>query len=355
MGIFKKKIDVKIKWTQLKSEVILVEKINKRVLFIHIQFYEYNQRIQDKMRELGYIVDCFCEDPKIGKSDKLFTKFKSEYITIKSVKKQKEFIDTLVKTGVQYDYIFVIKGERLTKEFLMELKRLNPKAHFILYMWDNVERVSNFFEKKEMYNDIYSFDTRDVNQYGFNFLPLFFCDEFKNNNIEKKIDVYFSGWEHSNRRKLLENLIPMLIENNISYYFHLFTGRWRVLKSKIKHRNFKKEPKYIKYQTLSFKVNADLTLKSRILIDIQHPTQTGLTMRTIEALAAKTKLITTNNDIVKYDFYNPNNILVIDRVNPIINPSFLETPYQDVPKEIVERYSLEKLAQNNVKLLGEFK
>lgn len=314
---------------------------HKRVLFIHIQFYDYDQRIKDKMHELGYTLDSFCEDPKVGRFDKILQKWDPQFIMKKSTKQQTEFIETLSKTAIQYDYIFVLKGEKISRKFLMDLKKLNPKAKFILYMWDDVDRVSNFFEMNDMYDEIYSFDINDAKKYGLKFLPLFFCEQFRNDgSIVKNTDVFFSGWDHSSRRQLLERIIPVLMENNMRYYFHIYSGRWKVLKQKIKQMNFKKEPSYIKYNTLSLKQNAELTLNSKILIDIQHPTQSGLTMRTLEALAAKSKLITTNTDVTKYDFYKPNNILIIDRENPIIDLEFLKTSYENVPEEIVEKYSL---------------
>ena len=54
-------------------------------------------------------------------------------------------------------------------------------------------------------------------------------------------------------------------------------------------------------------------------------------MRTIEiALGMRKKSITTNLDIKEYDFYDKNNILIIDRKNPIINKEFLETNYHEL-------------------------
>ena len=318
-----------------------MEKKCKKVLFIHIDFYEYNQIIEDKIREFGYDLDCFCEDTRVRISDKIIQKFNSQYLMIESSMQQDKLIETLSKTGVKYDYIFVIKGARLQHEFLINLKQLNPKAKFVLYMWDDVKRVDNFFENKELYDEIYSFDRKDSKLYNLKFLPLFFCDKFRNNgNIEKNLDVFFLGWDHSDRRQLIERIIPALRKNNMIYYFHLYTGIWKALGRKIKQVNFNKKPDYIKYNTLSLKKNAELTLRSKILIDIQHPSQSGLTMRTLETLAAKSKLITTNSSAKEYDFYNPNNILIIDRKNPVIDANFLKTPYEDVPKEIVEKYSL---------------
>jgi len=316
-------------------------KRSKRVLFIHIEFYEYSQRIKDKMKELGYIVDCFCEDPKIRMVDKILQKFNSQFLTIKSTGLQNKLIKKLSKSEIKYDYIFVIKGEKLQKEFLLHLKELNPKAQFVLYMWDDAERVANFLENKDVYDKIYSFDKNDSKQYGLELLPLFFCDHFRNDgNVEKNIDAFFLGWDHSDRRQLIEKILPILRENNMNYYFHLYTGIWKSLRRRIWNLNFRKKPDYVKYNTLSLKKSIQLTLNSRILIDIQHPSQSGLTMRTLETLAAKSKLITTNSSVEKYDFYNPKNILIIDRENPVIDPEFLKTPYENVPEEIVEEYSL---------------
>jgi hypothetical protein len=85
-----------------------------------------------------------------------------------------------------------------------------------------------------------------------------------------------------------------------------------------------------------YKIYAD----SRCVIDIENKGQHGLTMRTIELLGLKRKLITTNKDIVNYDFYNENNILIIDRKNPVIDESFFEKPYVMLSDEMYEKYSL---------------
>lgn len=82
--------------------------------------------------------------------------------------------------------------------------------------------------------------------------------------------------------------------------------------------------------------------KSNCVLDIERPVQRGLTMRTIEIMGAKKKLITTNKDIVNYDFFNRNNILVIDRNNPEIELSFIRGNYHELPMSIYKKYSIGK-------------
>ena len=73
---------------------------------------------------------------------------------------------------------------------------------------------------------------------------------------------------------------------------------------------------------------------------MQHPKQTGLTMRTIETLGAKKKLITTNPHVKEYDFYRPENILIVDRYNPVITKEFLDAPWKEIPENIYKKYSI---------------
>ena len=51
-------------------------------------------------------------------------------------------------------------------------------------------------------------------------------------------------------------------------------------------------------------------------------------------------MITTNKDIVNYDFYNRNNICVIDRKNITIPISFFDNEYENNDKEILYKYSV---------------
>ena len=79
---------------------------------------------------------------------------------------------------------------------------------------------------------------------------------------------------------------------------------------------------------------------SKIVFDICNKNQVGLTMRTIEALGSQRKLITTNKDIVNYDFFDKNNIYVFDLESFEIPSAFLETEYHEINENIYKKYSL---------------
>ena len=93
---------------------------------------------------------------------------------------------------------------------------------------------------------------------------------------------------------------------------------------------------------LPFKSLYEIYSKSRCVVDVEDPGQHGLTMRSIEVVGLKRKLITTNKDIVNYDFYNTNNIFVLDRNNPVVDETFIDMPYKELDPEIYDKYSLKR-------------
>ena len=52
------------------------------------------------------------------------------------------------------------------------------------------------------------------------------------------------------------------------------------------------------------------------------------------------KIITTNKDIINYDFYNSKNIYIIERENININKDFINEESQKIDNNIIENYNL---------------
>ena len=300
-----------------------------KVLLIAIPFYGYEFKIKKTLELLGNEVDFFYDQ----KEKIRFDRFVSEEKRIKIHKKYQE--DVLKSISHDYDIVLVIVGRWLSSDFLIKVRRKNLKARFVLYLWDDVARVQNFNEVKEQYDKIFSFDTYDCEKYGFEFLPLFYRDECTISTNFKEFDIYGSYWVHSDRMNVISQIIkkyPMYRCN-----FYLYTSYYEYLKSRIKSTPMSK---FMHPVTLNFADNLNNMCKSKSLLDIQHPTQRGLTIRTIEAIGCGVKLITTNSEVKKYDFYTQDNIWIIDRNNIEIPNSFFESPYKPLPNVVYEKYSL---------------
>ena len=93
------------------------------------------------------------------------------------------------------------------------------------------------------------------------------------------------------------------------------------------------------FNPLSGKEMNQVFADSKCVLDSAQAGQIGLTIRVLEALGAKKKLITTNEDVVNYDFYREENIYVYNGTFDYTSKFFKE-PYREVETSIYQQYSL---------------
>ncbi len=317
---------------------------NKRILFFGLETFGYEKKILKKMRDEGAYVDYYSERPVSSKLGKTIIKLCPSLMSKTTERYYKNIIEKHRKDN--YDIILIIKCDMPTKRVLSSLKETFPKAELRLHLWDSLSNIKGIKSKLAYFDKITSFDRKDCAENpDFGFRPLFFADEFKQNQNENiEYDVSFCGTIHSDRYPILSHIAKILINNNLryfSYYYLQSIMAYYYLKLTDKRYRAIKVSEF-KFESIpTEKVNL-INQKSKAIVDIQHPHQVGLTMRTIETIGSCRKLITTNADIVNYDFYNENNICVINRENPSIPFDFLNSEYQKIPTKILQKYSLKQ-------------
>ena len=315
-----------------------------RILYIALHLYA--DEIVSKMRELGYQVDYFNDKPNDGFWCKTLIRFNVLPYRIVLNQYYKKLFDQV--SHYRYKYIVILRAEALTKQAIKYCRIKFPEAKLILYMWDSLQNYPRVKKLWKYFDKIMTFDRKDYqkNKEKVEFLPLFYIDQYKSGNIENtetEFDWAFIGTAHADRPKIIRNLAEQSKKANRRYYSFMY------LPSKIVfyfNKVFCKDYAGIARDSVNFsKLKTEecvnMYSKAKSIIDVESATQTGLTMRTIEILGMQKKLITTNRDIINYDFYNPNNIFVMDRDKPEIEDSFLDKPFIPTPQDILDRYSLE--------------
>lgn len=312
--------------------------MKQKVLFIGIGFYDYDIIIRQAIEKLGFEVDYFCETPK-----GFFYSF-ANYLKLNSISqtfRNNHSMNIANACGNDYSYIFVIKGDCITHEALNIIQQKNKKAKTVLYLWDSIKRMPNYKNIQGLFMSIYSFDRVDcINNKKIKFKPLFYRSEYKINNKQNNFiyDLFFIGWAHSDRAILLKEIDLKLQSQDLKSKFLIFVGKAAYYISKpiraIRTMTIQKP--------ISTKDIAQYCSESRAILDIAHPLQTGLTMRTIEVLfGIGRKLITTNKDIINYDFYNKNNILIINRDNLDIPKDFFKSNFIVYPDDLRDSFFIE--------------
>ena len=85
---------------------------------------------------------------------------------------------------------------------------------------------------------------------------------------------------------------------------------------------------------------------SRALLDIVQPEQRGQTLRPIEALFFKKKIVTNNYSILEADFYNRENIFILGKDNIQDIQEFLKSDYKDLSSDLLEKYTVKGWISN---------
>lgn len=316
---------------------------NKKILFFAPAFFRYEHAIAEKMRELGAQVDMYDVRSVTGAFSRALLKISPAIFRKRSQTYYEKILDD--NRGKDYDYVLIVKCDMTPDSILERIKVEFPKAKLCLYLWDSVENIPGITGKFKYFDTLHSFDQNDCEEYPvLKFRPLFFGDQFRKSikDGEYKYDISFLGTIHSDRYAVIKEIQKTAAEKNLRCYWFLYLQSKFIYKfyklTKKEFRDAKEE--VFAFEKMSSSEISSIVDDSRIILDIQHPKQTGLTMRTIEMIGMNKKLITTNNAIKNYDFYNPNNIAIIDRNNVTVDYSFLSTPYQPIDNDVYEKYSL---------------
>lgn len=316
----------------------------KRILFLTADFFGYNKEIYTVMVNKGVLVDYFDERPANTFIVKAMIRVNRNLLARYIDNYHRRIIEETKEKN--YDYIFFIKGESIANHTITCLRHYHPSAKIIIYHWDSISNNPNALNLLPFFDKVYSFDKPDCQKLGIRFLPLFYLDDYSKivgNKSNFDYDLLFVGTTHSDRYQFVKNIESQLKEYGGKSFIYFF------FPSKILYYKMKLQNKYLRNTSVKdFHFEAmdktrllQLYEASRVIVDVQHPRQTGLTMRCIETLGARRKLITTNQHIKKYDFYCKENILAIDRERPVITKDFLLAPYRELPEDVYHKYSLE--------------
>lgn len=315
---------------------------NKRILFIALQ--GYSQGIRQKMEELGARVDYFNDKPNDGFICKACGRFNVKPYEYVLDKYYRRIIDSVKEND--YDYIFTIRGEYTPLKSVKLLKQTFPKAKLILYMWDSLRNNKAVVNRWNAYDQVYTFDRMDYLKHKdeIDFLPLYYYDDYvpAEKQVCSKYDIAFIGTGEEDRVRIINEVRKQCRSKGKKMYSFVFLPHKLVfLYNKLLNKNYKNvSMKSIHFKKMPFEEVYEIYNSAKCVIDIESSKQSGLTMRTIEMIGLRKKLITTNKDIVNYDFYHEDNICVVDRDNFVLNEAFLERPYHELDEAIYFKYSL---------------
>ena len=215
----------------------------------------------------------------------------------------------------------------------------NSIKHKIIYFWNPTkdlgkQKISRFVKHQSggskpekiinylKYNGlkIATFDKNDAESYDLSYFPQFYRAYPVNNTISIDYDFFFLGRDKG-RKETLTRLQAKLNE--------IGTTRFEI----VNDSQLKDQIEYYDY--------IEILRHTRAICEINQPGQKGLTIRAMEALFFKKKLITNNKDIINYDIYDSNNILLYDDNTSATDiMEFMKLPYKEISHTVSYKYEI---------------
>lgn len=310
-----------------------------RVLYVAPRFFGYDGDIADELQRRGANVIRLYDRPFATPLMTAITKLTPGAIALAA---RPLYRRTLEEESAPFDLVFVVNGQTLSASILDDLRRHSPRATFILYLWDALSNRGSVVPLLDRYDHVFGFDRTDAAHYGFRYRPLFFTPVFDEPHAElESYRVSFIGTAHTDRAAIVHTIEKSLPPDIARYWYLYLQAPWVRRYYAARSAAFRRVPATMfHYEPMSKQAIGRVFRQSRAILDIEHPLQRGLTMRTFETLGAGKKLITTNPHIRDEDFYNGSNVLVVDRKSVVVQTNFLERPFEPLPVPIRRRYAL---------------
>lgn len=300
--------------------------MKKKIIFVGYKFYGYEKEIVTELKKYYEVI-------YLDISLNLFERLLLKILGYKYL--EKKFL-LKIKDEVSVDIVLLLHSNKYNKEFITSLFNKIISLKKILYIWDDLNRVKNFQEIRNLFDEIYSFDKEDCKRENLKYRPTFYSERLKGlkKNPFIKYKYFFIGEYRRDRYQMLEKIMSK--KTNYNNYFYFYCSFPMFIK-KYFYDFLKNKNIYMK------KINRDkyneIFLQSEIIIDIPEKKQKGLTQRILDGIFLEKKIITTNEDIRFEKFYNSNNILIVKNFDEI-DENFLVTPYVKIERKLIEYYSI---------------
>jgi len=305
-------------------------------------FFGYAKDIRRHLEQRGRKVALFDDRPASDSVTKALIRLAPGLIRGQTERYFDRIIDEM--SGQPIRDVLVVKAEGFSPDTVRRLRNAFPSARFTLYFWDSFGNMpADSRQKAALFDRVLTFDPRDAERDGLTYRPLFFADDFSEvPQSEVDMDLLFLGTIHDDRFRVLQRISRILPAGIRFRKILYFPAKWLFGVHALRDPGLLlADRSELIFEPKSREENLALLARCKIIVDIERPVQSGYTIRTLESLGAGRKVITTNREVAKADFYNPANIAIVDRKAPSISADFFRSQFVPLTSAMRYHYSLD--------------
>lgn len=302
--------------------------------------------IEENLRYLGFDVINLCYDDRDTVYPNLYSRLKT--LWHKKISKDGDYKKSLKYAAYlndidaklsalqgKADYALCIRANIYPKAIIAKIREHSRIC--VNYQWDGISKFPDILQYCNYFDRFFVFDPHDVTAYPeHGFIPTtnFYFDFPLQTAVSHNGRAYFLGGHDARRAPQLNACCQAAAEAGLASDIYLYCPA--------NHRtDYQKADIHFldRSSVLAFKENLQKTAVCSIVLDFPLNDHQGLSFRAFDALGFDKKLITSNPDIKNYDFYHPNNILIVENNDFSQLRHFLQQPYQPIAAEIKQQYS----------------
>lgn len=283
-----------------------------RILLFAPAFYDYHHHIVDELESQGHSVRFIAERPSrwiYSLTKKLPVKWRRLVFD--------RYLSGVLKAidGETFDQLLLIRGEIVEPWFVQSLKENQPHCRFSMYQWDSY-RVTDFRPLIPHFDSVSTFDPVDAKELCIDYLPLFHIPIYRLKDApdSPKWDLVFVGSFHDARYRAMLDVKAHCRTKGLRLRHYLYIAPVDYLKLKLLSPN-PPAREDVEFKKLDQATVVDMYRNAAGILDIENNKQTGLTMRSFEALATGRFLVTTNPLALQLLPELERRIVTIDRNN----------------------------------------
>ncbi len=266
-----------------------------KLAIIGLSTFGYFERLAAHITRCGIEARFFDERPSNDVATKLTLRLLPKSLTRPLVKQQLAKLCDGIITG-NFTHVLVIFAELIGPAELQRLKDLGIRV--FRYTWDSVGNRPSVRKLDHLMEAIGSFDPEDCRNHGYHYIPLY-SESVPSAELpafaDRPQDFYFCGTMHSVRARIISRIEEQCVAHNWSILLKLFyhSRKLFVLKNLHDFSTLRITPR-ISEKGFKHAETLEDCRRSKVVLDINHPRQQGLTMRTFETLAQGAVLLSTN-------------------------------------------------------------
>jgi len=295
----------------------------KKILLISPQWVDLHLDIQTGLLQCGYEVEFFPEysfasDPYKISSKHPVNQEKAEEL------KTTYWRNLLNKTATVFDCLLVIDGQGVNAWLFEELKRRNPDIYCVCYLYDTTYSVYHFERNFLFFDRVFSFDRKDAKAFKLDFLPIYWVPADVDPALPRYRIFGFGAYSET-RLQLYRQLAEIATQRGLCHFIKVYHKKivhewwyraYCLLRKLLRMHSVISLADYhsdLVSQELIFpKVFRQMIKNSDVILDTKVLQQDGLTARFMWALGEGKKIITTNPSVCEYEFYSPEQILIVN-------------------------------------------